>query len=175
MTERLVVWLVAAAVAVAAWVYADRACWSSACHAQRAAATALAGEKAAAQARATWLALERVRLMDELDAKLKKQREENDANLADLEDRARRAAGARAVAVAADSARLWRDATLAANGVRAPAPAAGGEERPAVPGPAADEVVVAEADLNLFYARASAAYRAVNLARLSCIKAYEEN
>jgi hypothetical protein len=163
----LLPYLLALGGLVGGYLYADRACWSTACHKVTAERDALKTEKAAAIQRATDLALLYGQTLDKVDAAAKAARKEADARFADLSVRAKSAAGNRTVPVASASVRLWADASLSANGIKAPA-AGLSEERAPV-----SEASVSEAELNQFVTDAAAAYRAVDDARLACIALYE--
>lgn len=164
--------LIGLGLLVAGWLYADRACWSTACKSERTQNGALRTRIEAAQKRSTDLALEWAAVVQREGDRLNEQRKESDAAFSALADRARRAGGDRVVPVAVASPRLWDDAARRANGAAEETPAAGQRETgPVVPGPA--EAYVREADLNEFVTLAAAAYDATNRARLTCIAIYE--
>lgn len=176
----LIARLVAAAVVVAtivgAWLYVDRACWSTACHKQTARAEKAEGLLETARKRATDLAVLWAEGVKRTEAAYAAGVKSRDLEFAELKRRAadafaRGAAGA--IRVNDDAARVLRDLSAAANAARPAAGEVGGTAATVSdPSPVSGEQFITPEAFAEFYGDAAESYRDVYQRWEAAVEAY---
>ena len=169
--SRIWPYLLGAALLTGGWLYADRVCWSTACRQYRASADTLRAEKAAAQERATAMALLWAKAIDNVEVRYVEVARDRENAASGLRERARSIGlGTRGASIRLppDAISLLGDIASFANDS---APAAVDQKPPeAVSQPARDTSL---ADWLTFAADAADAYRDARDKHLACVAAYE--
>lgn len=171
----LLLYVLTAALAVGAtYAFLEKRC-NSACKDARAELVVLKAEKAAAQERASAMAMLAAQRLDDTDRAVRANQEKNDATIATLDARARALRG-RLIRVSADAARLLADAAVAANAGNATPAEVDHGPSPAIPDSAAPGslVVFDEGELTAWGVRAGAAYLSCRTKWAACVTAYEQ-
>lgn len=163
---RFLPYLITAGLLITAWLWADRACWSSACKSERSQVEKLRSQIENAVKHARDIEISYAQKVKEANDAASKERSARVQQASEFARRARNLDRSPTLAVGPDASSLLRDATGHANSAAAPI----GDKAPAVAVPG---VSFSEAELVAAWAEAAIAYADANSLRLACVNFYE--
>lgn len=160
--SRIWPYVLCAALALGAYIYAQKACWNDACHSQRDRADKLQAQADQAKQRATDLALLYARTLDASEKATHDALTEQAEKFAAIKEAASHLSPLPSIVISGDALRVFDSASALANA--APAPSVN-QDAPAA---------ISESALAEKWAEAAAAYASAREKWASCVDTYEK-